>query len=262
MWVRSCCGKKFQNSRGGTSLLKFSSSNSKLAKLEKVTNKKVYSFSLLSGKTCPGAKDCLAWVTHKNGKRKIIDGKHQKFRCFSASQEALYTNVYASRKHNTDTLKACKSKDEIVKLIEKSFPKQAEIVRVHVAGDYFSQDYLDAWLEVAKAHPKVLFYSYTKSLPFLTKRLNQIPKNFSFTTSRGGRYDNMIEKYHLKFAEVVFSRAEARNKNLKIDETDKRALLSKDSFSLLLHGIQRGNSSASKALQKLKRFSYVPSKKS
>jgi len=39
-------------------MLKFGKANAKLEALEKATGRKVYTFSLLSGHTCPYAKDC------------------------------------------------------------------------------------------------------------------------------------------------------------------------------------------------------------
>ena len=53
-------------------LLKFNfGGNAKLSK-------EIVTFSLPSGYSCPGAKDCLAKADRETGK--IIDGKHQKFR--------------------------------------------------------------------------------------------------------------------------------------------------------------------------------------
>jgi hypothetical protein len=37
------------------------------------------------------------------------------------------------------------------------------VVRIHESGDFFSQDYLDAWIKISKAFPDVMFYTYTKS---------------------------------------------------------------------------------------------------
>ena len=47
----------------------------------------------------------------------------------------------------------------------------AGVVRVHDSGDFFSQEYFDAWLEVARGRPRTRFYAYTKSLPFWVARL-------------------------------------------------------------------------------------------
>jgi len=155
-------------------MLKFSKANAKTQALANDAelaeylqgNRKIYSLDLLSGWSCPHAKDCLSKaIVQDNGKRKIKDGKDTQFRCFSASQEVQYTNVYNSRKHNFDMLRKL-SCGEMVDMINQSLPKNAGIVRIHVAGDFFSQQYMEAWYTVALLNPKILFYAYTKSLRY------------------------------------------------------------------------------------------------
>jgi hypothetical protein len=52
------------------------------------------------------------------------------------------------------------------KLISESLPPEATIVRIHVSGDFYSEAYFLAWIDVAKQRPDVKFYAYTKSLHF------------------------------------------------------------------------------------------------
>ena len=142
-------------------MLKFSKANAKTEALKKVPElarflsdkRKIYSLDLLSGYSCPFAKACLSKATvDENGKRKIKDGKDNEFRCFSASQEVQYTNVYNSRKHNYDLL--LKQSDNMDLLLMDSLPKNAGIVRIHVAGDFFNPEYMSAWWTVAYLNPK------------------------------------------------------------------------------------------------------------
>ena len=68
----------------------------------------------------------------------------------------------------------------------------------------------------------------------------------------GGTHDHLIKKYHLKFAEVVFSVQEASDKGLLIDHDDSLAMNdSSKPFALLLHGVQPAGSPASLAWQAL-----------
>ncbi len=224
-------------------LLNFQKGNAKL-------DKKIFTFSLLAGHSCPFASECLSKINFKT--KKLQDGPDTKFRCFSASSEALFPNVFNARKYNFDLLKKLKSKAEMAKLIIASLPKQATIVRIHVSGDFFNQNYFDAWIETAKKNPKVIFYAYTKSLPYWVARLNAIPENFKLTASKGGRMDNLIENNNLKFAEVVFTEEEAKDKGFEIDHDDSHAYASDKSFALLLHGSQPAGSVASKALSALR----------
>ena len=246
-------------------MLKFSKANAKTQALANDAelaeylqgNRKIYSLDLLSGWSCPHAKDCLSKaVVQDNGKRKIKDGKDTQFRCFSASQEVQYTNVYNSRKHNFDLLRK-QNHEEMVKLINSSLPENAGIVRIHVAGDFFSLAYMHAWYMVAALNPNVLFYAYTKSLKFWVGGINELPilHNFVLTASYGGRDDHMIDEFNLRSTKVVFSEAEAEELGLAIDHDDSHAAkpsLRDNSFALLIHGTQPAGSEASTALKKLK----------
>ena len=245
-------------------MLKFSKANAKTQALANDAelaeylqgNRKIYSLDLLSGWSCPHAKDCLSKaIVQDNGKRKIKDGKDTQFRCFSASQEVQYTNVYNSRKHNFDLLRKL-SCGEMVDMINQSLPTNAGIVRIHVAGDFFSQQYMEAWYTVALLNPKILFYAYTKSLRFWLA-INEFPilHNFVLTASYGGTHDHIIDEFNLRSTKVVFSEAEAEELGLAIDHDDSHAAkpsLRDNSFALLIHGTQPAGSEASTALKKLK----------
>jgi hypothetical protein len=226
--------------------LKFSKGNSKLGK-------HIYTISLLSGWSCPFADDCLSkvHVDSETGKKKIVDGKNTKFRCFSASQEVMYANTYNARKHNFDLLRK-KNTEEMVALITGSLPAKASIIRIHVGGDFFNQSYFDAWLKVAKNNPDKLFYAYTKAIPFWIARINEIPENFKLNASKGGLRDNLIKEHNLKEAIVVYSEEQAEELGLEIDHDDTHAYKQEKSFALLIHGVQPKGSEASEALKELK----------
>ena len=246
-------------------MLKFSNANAKIEALkndaelsEYLTDKrKVYSLDLLSGYSCPFAEACLSKaVVQPNGKRKIQDGHKTQFRCFSASQEVQYNGVYNLRKHNFDLLRACKNTSSMVKLINDGLPKNVGIVRIHVAGDFFNEEYMHAWYAVALNNPNTLFYAYTKSLRFWLS-VNEFPilHNFVLTASYGGRDDHLIDEFNLRSAKVVFSEAEAYQLGLDIDHDDSHAAkptLRDESFALLIHGTQPKGSAASVALKELK----------
>ena len=245
--------------------LKFSNANTKLKKLYKVDalspwlsdKRKVYSFDLLSGHSCPFASDCLSKAVQVDGKRKIQDGKDTKFRCFSASQEVVYTNTYKRRKANFDSLRHLETSQDMANAIQSVMPKNAGVVRIHVAGDFFNFKYLLAWIKTAERNPDTLFYAYTKSLVFWIRAMESrgIPSNLVMTASRGGRRDDLITNHQLRESVVVFSEKEAEEKNLVIDYDDSHAArpdLSGDSFALLIHGVQRKGSEAANALKIIK----------
>ena len=233
--------------------LKFSQANAKTYALAEYDNlkpflqkkRRIYSLDMLSGYSCPFAKDCLSKVVEIGDKRTIKDGPDTQFRCFSASQELTYTNTYKRRKANFETMKGFKSAESMKNAIESVMPKNLGICRIHVAGDFFNEDYMVAWSEVAKSHPDRLFYAYTKSLKFWVnnrKAFSLIP-NFVLTASRGSRNDALIGRYRLREARVIFTEAEADKLGWDIDHDDSHAAdptKKKQSFALLLHGVQPG----------------------
>jgi hypothetical protein len=236
--------------QGVINMLKFGEGNAKLDKY-KVP---IVTFSLPAGFTCPGARDCKSRAMEDmNGKRYILDGPDTEFRCFAASQEVLFTNTYNARRHNLELLRKCKTTNEMAKLIADSLPSKSKIVRIHVSGDFFSQKYFDAWVKVATDNPSVVFYAYTKSLPYVIKRRDSIPQNFRLTASYGGRHDSLIPSSGIRSARVVFSEAEADRLGLEIDADDSHAIGVGGDFALILHGVQPKGSEASKALVQIKK---------
>lgn len=219
--------------------------------------KQIASFSKLSGHSCIYAKQCYSRADEqKDGSLKILDGQHTLFRCFSASQEVLFKNVYKSRKNNTELIGKCQSVSEIMRLIERDLPK-TNCVRIFVGGDFSRQMEFDAWLEIAKKYPNRLFYAYTKSLPFWVKRIEEVKKtrNFILTASYGGYKDYLIKQFNLRSVKVVKSIYEARKLKLPIDHDDSHAsnpAKKNEDFCLLVHNIQPKNSEYGKAVKRLK----------
>ena len=221
----------------------FSKGNAKLGKTTAI-------FNLPAGHTCPAAKLCMSMVGRVTGK--LVDGPHTQFRCYAANTETLFPNVRKSRWGNFDKLKG-KSVVEMAELIQASLPKRNTVlVRIHSSGDFFSQDYFDAWLKVARDNPSLTFYAYTKMLPLWVRRVNSISSNFKLVASLGGKFDNLIEAHKLRHVRVVFSPLEAKRLGLVIDHDDTAAWKGDKNFALLLHGTQPAKSAASVAWQKIK----------
>ena len=165
-----------------TNLLKFGFGNAKISN-------SIATFSLPAGHTCPFAKECFSKADRITGK--LIEGKHCRFRCFSASQENSYPNVRKARWHNFNILRKSKTVKGIGEIIQRSLPI-TRMVRIHVSGDFYSEQYFLAWVNVAINNPVVIFYGYTKAIPFLLKYKNELPSNFRFVASLGGTHDKQI----------------------------------------------------------------------
>ena len=212
--------------------------------------------SLPAGHSCPFAKDCRSCANVETGK--IQDGPHTQFRCYAANIEALFKNVRNSRWRNFEAIKSASNTLEIAALINSSIPFRTgkiKLVRFHQSGDFFNQSYFDAWLLVARQHPDLIFYGYTKALPLWVKRLGEIPSNFKLVASRGGTHDHLIEEFGLRSVRVVFSEWEAKRKwKLPIDHDDSHVWNYDGDFAIVIHGIQPAGTKASKAWYKI--FKY------
>jgi hypothetical protein len=210
----------------------------------------VRTFSLPSGYSCPFASDCLSKADRKTGK--ITDGKNMEYRCFAATMEARLPSVRNSRWDNFDALRKLKTTDAMVAALLDALPVKADVVRIHVGGDFYNQRYFDAWLRVAAMRPQTQFYAYTKSIGYWVARLGNIPANLSLNASRGGTQDHLIDEHGLKTAEVVYTEAEAAERGLPIDHDEYQAIKGTENFALLLHGTQPKGSKAAAALKALK----------
>lgn len=78
--------------------------------------------------------------------------------------------------------------------LELGHPKfRGAYVRIHDGGDFFSDEYLEAWLEIARENPETIFYSYTKEVVRFRKIVEPAcPPNFKYVYSYGGKYDHLI----------------------------------------------------------------------
>lgn len=239
-------------------LLRFGHGNSKL-------DAAVFTFSLPAGHFCPFAGACLAKADKDSGR--IKDGAQTLFRCYAASMEARHANVRGSRWHNAQLLLACKTTAEMVSLILRSLSPFAGVVRIHDSGDFFNQDYFDAWLTVARQRPHTRFYFYTKSLRYWVARLEDVGNghvpgkvpNFIATASWGGRDDALISEYGLRSARVIIAptvesaQEQAAAFGLEIDHTDEHAMAHGPDFALLIHGMQPAGTVAAKAIASLRK---------
>ena len=88
-------------------------------------------------------------------------------------------------------------------LAEVSHPKMVgKYIRIHDAGDFFSKEYLDLWVEIARLTPQVTFYCYTKEVKLFKEYKEGFPDNFRYLFSMGGKQDHLIDKEKDRHAEV------------------------------------------------------------
>lgn len=79
--------------------------------------------------------------------------------------------------------------------------KKGKHIRIHDAGDFFTEDYLHLWMKIAELTPDVTFYCYTKEVT-LFKKQPSFPSNFKYLFSMGGKEDHLIDLENDRHAEV------------------------------------------------------------
>jgi hypothetical protein len=200
------------------------------AKLNKITGAlgehKIIGFgipadtSFVDGKrnrnTCPGAEHC----------REV---------CYAKQGTFLFNNVKAARlRALQSTMSANFVQDAISDL--KRLSKRYTTVRVHDAGDFYSQEYLEKWYDIARMVPEMSFYAYTKSLN-LDLWTNK-PDNFQLIQSLGGKWDRKVDlsKPHSR----IFTDHDAREANGYVDGNinDLPAIEGAVKIGLVYHGVK------------------------
>jgi hypothetical protein len=238
-------------------LLKFSTGNGKL--------KNRLIFNIPAGYSCPHAGVCKTFADRTTGSitdlPQLSGTEADEYRCFAAMAETRPT-VREARWHNWDLLRETihMNGNQVTllrDLIDLSLLMQPpkELIRIHESGDYWTENYMKAWMMLAQERPHQKFYSYTKSLGMWINLREHMPPNFYLTASFGGTLDYLIPKYpHVfkRIAYVVYTEEEAAERNLEIDHDDSHCLGDKP-FALLVHGSQRAGSDASKALSQRKK---------
>ena len=81
--------------------------------------------------------------------------------------------------------------------------KGGAAVRIHDSGDFFDEQYVRDWLEIARRTPDVLFYAYTKEITlFRSIPEVDLTPNFRYLFSTGGLEDHLIDPDKDRHADV------------------------------------------------------------
>ena len=229
---------------------------------DKLQHLKVVYIGLPAGYTCPFADKCKTFA-HRKGKTFPLQPGQEKplkikqmsdIRCFAASREAQYPNLRNLRWSNRDLLKQFEGDptgmtDLLLRSLEyyEHTKKKIRIFRIHDSGDFYSQEYFDAWVATAKQRSDILFYAYTTSLPYWVERMEDLPRNFRLIASKGGLADDLIEKHNLRQAVVVTELNDAIKQRLPVDVNEYLAIFSDKDFALLIHNTQAAGTDKARA---------------
>lgn len=124
--------------------------------------------------------------------------------CYARNGTYLFSNVRGRHVANLEYILEDPEGWYGQMLAEVQHPnKRGKFIRIHDAGDFFSEDYLELWLRIARNTPEVTFYCYTKEVAMF-KRLVEpnCPNNFKYLYSMGGKQDHLIDLENDRHAEV------------------------------------------------------------
>jgi len=98
-------------------------------------------------------------------------------KCYARKSERLHPACIPARHRN---LQAAQEENFVARMIELICLSNVGWFRIHESGDFFSQEYLNKWVEIAKALPEVRFLAFTSSHSL---RFSRVPENMSILFS-------------------------------------------------------------------------------
>jgi hypothetical protein len=120
--------------------------------------------SLIMGRDCgPASKHCIR-------------------ECYPLKAWKAYPSVQVSWKGNSNLLRTDPNAyfGAITRYLNRVHPP---LYRIHVSGDFITQDHFDRWVGVAAEYQETGFLAFTKSFPFLPVDSDTLPSNFSVVLS-------------------------------------------------------------------------------
>jgi hypothetical protein len=165
--------------------------NSKLKETSKKLGLKIFNFSIpayksKSGKVvCPFAESCVKYCYAQKGnyKRfpKVAEGMEERFLISKSINFVALMDIEINK-------------------------KKADAVRIHDSGDFYNNEYIEKWVNIAMLNPNVNFYAYTKSIPLFKGR--NLPKNMDVIFSFGSKKDELIDVNNDRHARIFNNETE------------------------------------------------------
>lgn len=125
------------------------------------------------------------------------EGKQCK-NCYARNPERLFKVVKAFRDRAFEFTKSEAFVPDCIEFLRK---QKRTKVRIHEAGDFYSEEYVNKWVEIAEALPEIKFFAFTKKYRVFTKSLLSFDSLSNVNiinseTSEGFNYGNIehIEK--------------------------------------------------------------------
>lgn len=170
--------------------MKLLTQNSKLKKTSKELGVRVFNFGIPAYKTkkgkltCPFAGGCVKFCYAKKGAY-----------IWSNVSPAFEKRYEVTKQHNFPEI-----------MVEEIIKRKADYVRVHDSGDFYSPEYLQKWITIAKMLPNVRFYAYTNSIKMVKDA--EMTENWDIIFSDSGKQSDLIDKDKDRHTKIFHSHTE------------------------------------------------------
>lgn len=122
-------------------------------------------------------------------------------KCYGNKSYNMYPSVKRAWDSNFEIAKNNleKYKTDVNSNLQKR-RKKVKFFRIHVSGDFFSQEYYNAWIQIARENPETVFFAFTKNFDLT---FGKLPDNFKILISAFQGMDDInikkINKLSKKF---------------------------------------------------------------
>ena len=172
------------------------------------------------------------WVTLSNGERFNTcpnAGVCGAF-CYAKQGTYLFSNVRKAHIEKLELVLYNRERWKELMIDELCKPKyKGKFIRIHDAGDFFSDTYALDWIWISSKFPDTTFYTYTKEVSLFKqiKSSIKLPDNFITIYSYGGKEDYLIDPETDRHSDVFPDLEEMLGQGyIDIKDDDKLAAIS------------------------------------
>lgn len=123
--------------------------------------------------------------------------------CYALKAERIYPTVAKRRDLNLEFSRSSEFVSSMIEQIEYELTRkrnQGKTVyfRIHESGDFYSQEYMNKWVEIANhfaENESIIFMAYTKSLPFVKQALKKYGDDNVHITFKSSIWADTREKF-------------------------------------------------------------------
>ena len=83
--------------------------------------------------------------------------------CYASREQIRFPSVLAARENRYSASLQSDFKTKVISELS-ALRTKPKYFRLHASGEFYSQSYVDSWVEIAQAFPSITFYTYTKRM--------------------------------------------------------------------------------------------------